>query len=98
MPGRSLIGQTKVASFSGWLGSGRGDRRASGRADPGAARELDVETAHAVCEKCKILLVEANSESDAKSLGTGRGARRRRLNAAEPTRGRTTTGPGRKPR
>jgi hypothetical protein len=26
---------------------------------------LDVETAHAVCEKCKILLVEASSESDA---------------------------------
>jgi hypothetical protein len=26
---------------------------------------LDVETAHAVCGKCKILLVEANSESDA---------------------------------
>jgi hypothetical protein len=26
---------------------------------------LDVETAHAVCEKCRILLVEASSESDA---------------------------------
>jgi hypothetical protein len=26
---------------------------------------LDVEAAHAVCEKCKILLVEANNESDA---------------------------------
>jgi hypothetical protein len=30
---------------------------------------LDVETVHAICQKCKILLVEANSESNA-DLGT----------------------------
>ena len=63
VPGNLPFPKTKLELEEAQGGAFPGEEEAAEAAGWGVEISLDMETAHAICETCKILLVEANSSS-----------------------------------